>query len=52
MSVAEVAEKLELHSIKGKEWNIQGCCGLTGDGLFEGMEWMTKTVKKLRKARR
>ena len=42
MSVAEVAEKLALHTIKGRDWNIQGTCALTGDGLFEGLEWMSK----------
>ena len=46
MSVAEVAEKLALHTIKGRDWNIQGCCALTGDGLYEGLEWLNKNVGK------
>ena len=46
MTVAEVAEKLRLHTIKGHDWNIQGTCGLTGDGLFEGLEWMSKNSGK------
>lgn len=33
MSVAEVAEKLGLHTLKGREWNIQGTCAISGDGL-------------------
>jgi hypothetical protein len=33
MSVSEVAEKLGLHTLKGRDWNIQGTCAITGDGL-------------------
>jgi len=33
MSVSEVVERLGLHTLKGREWNIQGVCALTGDGL-------------------
>merc|ERR1712110_173297 len=46
MSVAEVANKLDLPSIKGREWNIQGTCALTGDGLYEGLEWLSKNAGK------
>ena len=46
MSVAEVAEKLSLHTIKGREWNIQGTCALTGDGLYDGLEWLSKNAGK------
>eukprot|EP00638_Chattonella_subsalsa_P010272 CAMPEP_0117756846 /NCGR_PEP_ID=MMETSP0947-20121206/14347_1 /TAXON_ID=44440 /ORGANISM="Chattonella subsalsa, Strain CCMP2191" /LENGTH=128 /DNA_ID=CAMNT_0005576563 /DNA_START=152 /DNA_END=538 /DNA_ORIENTATION=+ len=23
-------------------WKIQGCCGLTGDGLYQGLDWLVK----------
>ena len=36
MPTAEVAEKLGLHSLRGRVWHIQGCCATTGDGLYEG----------------
>ena len=49
MTVAEVAEVLRLHTIKGRDWNIQGTCGLTGDGLFEGLEWMSKNCSGRKK---
>ena len=35
MPTAEVAEKLGLHSLRGRVWHIQGCCATTGDGLYE-----------------
>jgi len=46
MSVPEITEKLGLPTIKGREWYIQGTCALSGDGLFEGLDWMSKTVSK------
>mmetsp|Transcript_41407 Transcript_41407/g.36778 ORF Transcript_41407/g.36778 Transcript_41407/m.36778 type:complete len:181 (-) Transcript_41407:230-772(-) len=46
MSVAEVTEKLGLHTLRGRDWYIQGTCAMTGDGLYDGLEWMSKTVGK------
>lgn len=44
MSVSEVAEALDLDRFKGRKWNIQGTCALTGDGLEEGIEWLGKNA--------
>ena len=46
MSVSEVVERLGLHTLRGREWNIQGTCALTGDGLGEGFKWLAKTSAK------
>jgi ADP-ribosylation factor protein 1 len=40
MGVSEITEKLELHKLRNREWYIQGCCALTGDGLYEGLDWL------------
>lgn len=48
MSVAEIASKLELSKYKNS-WQIQGCSAVTGDGLYEGMEWLSKELKKAKK---
>jgi len=44
MSVAEVTDKLGLHQMRSRKWFIQGCCAKTGDGLYEGLDWLAKTV--------
>ena len=44
MSAGEVADKLGLYSQRGRQWYIQGTNGMTGDGLYEGMDWLVKTV--------
>jgi len=46
MSVAEVTEKLGLHTLRGREWYIQGTCAMTGDGLYEGLDWLSATLQK------
>ena len=46
MNVPEVTEKLGLHTMRNREWFIQGTCALTGDGLYDGLDWLSKTVKK------
>ena len=48
MSVSEVAEKMGLHELKSIDWNIQGTCALTGEGLYEGIDWLSKAVKRKR----
>lgn len=49
MSTAEVADKLELSSLRGREWYCQGCSALTGAGLYEGLNWLSDVLKKTRK---
>jgi len=46
MNAAEVTDALALHTIKRHDWQIQACCALTGDGLFEGLDWITHTLRK------
>ncbi|KAF9452338.1 Arf-domain-containing protein [Macrolepiota fuliginosa MF-IS2] len=41
MSPAEVTEKLGLHRMRDRS-----CCATTGEGLFEGLQWLSQNVKK------
>jgi ADP-ribosylation factor protein 1 len=27
-----------------KDWYIQACCATTGDGLYEGLDWLQKNI--------
>lgn len=45
MSPADVAEKLALHSIANK-WHMQGLCAGNGDGLFEGLDWLSALMER------
>jgi len=44
MSVAEVTDKLGLHSIRNRKWYIQSTCATSGDGLYEGLDWLSSTL--------
>merc|ERR1711937_881888 len=44
MSCPEITDKLGLHTIRGRTWFIQASCAMRGDGLFEGLDWLSKHV--------
>jgi len=46
MSVAEITDKLGLHSLRSRKWYIQSTCATTGDGLYEGLDWLSNTLSK------
>jgi len=45
MSVNEVTEKLGLNQLRNRKWYIQATCATTGDGLYEGLDWLSTTLK-------
>lgn len=45
MSVSEIADKLGLDKLRNRKWHIQAACATTGDGLYEGLDWLTKTLQ-------
>ncbi|XP_055896413.1 ADP-ribosylation factor-like protein 3 [Biomphalaria glabrata] len=46
---SEIAEGLNLNSIRDREWQIQACSAVSGEGIKEGVEWMTKTCNNRKK---
>merc|ERR1712083_706007 len=48
MTAAEVTEKLELHNLRSRQWYIQSACATTGGGLYEGLEWLSRTLSTKR----
>ena len=51
MSPAKVAERLGLHTLRGRQWHVNGACATNGDGLYEGMDWMADTLKHAARGR-
>ncbi|KAI5586798.1 hypothetical protein POPTR_006G267800v4 [Populus trichocarpa] len=45
LDAAAVTEALELHKIKSRQWAIFKACATKGDGLFEGLDWLSNTLK-------
>ena len=46
MTSAELTDKLGLHSLRHRNWYIQATCATSGDGLYEGLEWLSIQLKK------
>ena len=46
MTTEEITEKLNLCTIRGRNWIIQGCSAVKGDGLYEGLEWISTAICK------
>ena len=42
---AAVTEALELHKIKNRQWAIFKTSAIKGEGLFEGLDWLSNTLK-------
>lgn len=45
MSADEIADELNLTSIRDRPWQIQACSAKQGTGLTEGMEWLMKMLR-------
>ena len=46
MSVADMTEKIGLHNIRTRKWFIQATCATSGDGLYEGLDWLACNIGK------
>ncbi|EAY10493.1 ADP-ribosylation factor-like protein 3, putative [Trichomonas vaginalis G3] len=40
----EIAIELELHNIRNRNWQIQGCSAVTSEGLEDGLSWLRQNV--------
>merc|ERR1711916_326980 len=46
MNAAEITDKLGLHSLRQRNWYIQSTCATSGDGLYEGLDWLSANLQK------
>ena len=46
MNAAEITDKLGLHNLRQRQWFIQSTCATSGDGLYEGLEWLNNNLRK------
>jgi signal recognition particle receptor subunit beta len=45
MNATEIMNKLGLHSLRQRNWYIQATCATSGDGLYEGLDWLSNQLK-------
>ncbi|KAF7143464.1 hypothetical protein RHSIM_Rhsim05G0087600 [Rhododendron simsii] len=44
MCASEVADKLCLHSLRQQRWYIKGTSATSGQGLYEGLDWLVTNI--------
>ena len=42
----ECMEQLELEKIRHRDWHISACNAFTGDGVVEGIDWLSRSIAK------
>jgi ADP-ribosylation factor protein 1 len=46
MNAAEITDKLGLHALRQRQWYIQSTCATSGEGLYEGLDWLSSNIAK------
>lgn len=46
MTAAELTDKLKLHDMRNRRWYIQAACATQGEGLYEGLDWLSSELVK------
>jgi signal recognition particle receptor subunit beta len=46
MNRTQVAHGLGLHNLHGRRWHIQGCSAISGNGLYEGLDWLVLEMNR------
>jgi len=46
MNAAEITDKMGLHGLTSREWFIQSACATSGDGLYEGLDWLSNRISQ------
>ncbi|XP_065178346.1 ADP-ribosylation factor 4 [Sycon ciliatum] len=44
MNPTELQEKLGLHELRNRKWYIQSACATQGQGLYEGLDWLSNEL--------
>jgi len=45
---SELTEKLNLHNMRNRNWYIQATCATNGEGLYEGLDWLSNQLKNIK----
>mmetsp|Transcript_6558 Transcript_6558/g.16762 ORF Transcript_6558/g.16762 Transcript_6558/m.16762 type:complete len:195 (-) Transcript_6558:34-618(-) len=46
---AEVCEALGLPEMRGRKWHVQAAISIRGEGLYEGLDWLSETLKGMQR---
>ena len=46
MAVTAIGSKLGLDKARDRKWRVHPCCAATGEGLYEGFDWLAENLPK------
>ncbi|XP_065166117.1 ADP ribosylation factor 4 [Atheta coriaria] len=46
MNAAELTDLLQLNQLRNRQWYIQSTCATQGEGLYEGLDWLSNELAK------
>ncbi|XP_045122217.1 ADP-ribosylation factor 4 [Portunus trituberculatus] len=46
MTAAELTDRLGLNQLRSRRWYIQASCAMQGQGLYEGLDWLSNELSK------
>ena len=52
LTAAEVCQHLGMPELRGRQWHVQAAVATKGEGLYEGLDWLSNTVSKQPRAQR
>jgi len=44
LRISDLTERMSLHTLRTRKWFVQATCATTGEGLYEGLDWMARTL--------
>ena len=44
MATSEISKSLGLLELRSRQWYIQSTCAVTRTGIYEGLDWLSKTL--------
>ncbi|EFA79381.1 hypothetical protein PPL_07799 [Heterostelium album PN500] len=47
LNASQLIDQLKLNNIKDRKWYVQPTVALSGSGLYEGLDWLSQSVKKI-----
>jgi len=51
-NASDIAQGLQLNTIRDRTWQIQPCSALTGEGVKDGVNWVINTIEKAGKKKK
>merc|ERR1719384_2298057 len=52
LAPAELADELGLPLVRDNQWHVQGSCATTGDGILEGLDWLSAAMEAKRSGKK